>query len=162
MDELRLRITDEEAVEEHRIFKKEIGLMMLRTRYFYWVVLMILLCFALTLSYVSTFEGVLESQAVEKTASLSRQKAVFLLFWAGCFCDDKNDGDQDYSYVTYPYYLLLLIVIFERLAQIWVQDRFGCSEEQIKIFKDIEEKVEKYKQRAKKRRLEAKHDSQKL
>ena len=68
MDELRLRITDEEAVEEHRIFKKEIGLMMLKTRYFYWIVLMILLCVALTLSYVSTFEGVLESQADEKTA----------------------------------------------------------------------------------------------
>ena len=56
MDVKRLIITDEEAIEEHAKFKKDIHRAIMTTRYFYWVVLMFLLSLALTLCYISTFD----------------------------------------------------------------------------------------------------------
>ena len=55
LDVQRLIITDEEAIKEHEKCKRDIHKVIMKTRFFYWVVLMILLGIALTLCYVSTF-----------------------------------------------------------------------------------------------------------
>ena len=71
----------------------------------------------------------------------------------GVYC---NTEDISYISVTKRYHILLILVVLERLAQIWVEDRFGCSQEQIEQFKEIEEMVKKYKRKARQLRLEAK------
>lgn len=142
LDIAMLKITDEEALREIDLFNKTIHKVMLKTRYFYWFVVMLLICIALTLCYISTFESFLQAQDENKKllSDVQRQHLVFILFWGGFYCDDNSD-DHTFRDVTYPYYLLLIIFIMERLAQIWVRDRFGCSEEQMEYFKEIETKV---------------------
>ena len=66
-----------------------------------------------------------------------RQKIVFLLFWAGIY---GNEEYEHYAKSAYPYYFLLLLLIFERLSQIWIDNRFGCTEEVIKKFEHIQMK----------------------
>ena len=74
-----------------------------------------------------------------------RQHVVFLLFWGGFYCDYD---DVSYWQAIYPYYILLIITTLERLAQIWIENRFGCSKKQIETFKDIEDKVKQLKRQA--------------
>ena len=144
LDVKRLIITDEEAIEEYGKFKNHIHKVIMKTRYFYWVVLMILLSMALTLSYISTFEMYLYSDDSQTPvmSEEARKNLVFLFFWGGFYCDHDK---MTYEETTYPFYILLILVIAERIAQIWVKDRFGCSFEQIEIFKDVEQRVKKYK-----------------
>ena len=114
---------------------------------------MIMLCFALTLSYMSTFVSYFDNQDNPFLSDGVRQHMVFLLFWSGFYCGYEN---ASYMQVTYPFYILLICVIVERLAQIWIENRFGCSEEQMEVFKEIEAKVKELKQQARKKRLETK------
>ena len=155
LDVKRLIITDEEAIEEYGKFKRQIHKVIMKTRYFYWVVLMVLLSMALTLSYISSFEKYLFGDDSQKLimSEETRKNLVFLFFWGGFYCDHDK---MTYEETTYPFYILLILVIAERIAQIWVKDRFGCSPEQIEIFKDIEQRVKKYKDLAQKKRQETK------
>ena len=126
LDVKRLIITDKEAIEEYALFKLDIHRVIMKTRYFYWVILMVLLSVALTLSYISTFEVYLFSGDQEELilSESLRQHLVFLFFWGGFYCDNDR---MSYEQTTYPFYILLTLVIAERIAQIWVKDRFGCS-----------------------------------
>ena len=74
---------------------------------------MILLCFALTFCYVSTFKEYWEEQEEQILSLDHRQRLTFLFFWSGFYCDY---GGLNYLEVAGPYYILLIIVILERLA----------------------------------------------
>ena len=51
---------------------------------------------------------------------------MFLFFWTGVYADNDN---VEYMAAVYPFYLLLILLIIERLAQIWIDNKFGCDEE---------------------------------
>lgn len=122
--------------------------MILKARYFYWYVLMILLIVAFTLSYVSTFERYLYSadKSRKLVAETTLEYTVFLFFWGGVYCNCADTSSGAYIDLTYPFYLMLILATMERLAQIWIENRFGCSPGQILLFRDIETKVKEYKQ----------------
>ena len=88
MDVKRMIMTDEEAILEHAKFKKDIHRVIMKSRYFYWVVLMTLLSMALTLSYISCFDEYLITP--ERTLLVSeetRKYLVFVFFWSGFYHD---------------------------------------------------------------------------
>lgn len=89
---------------------------------------MILLCLALSISYLTTFVSYFDNKTDEHTvfSEETREYLVFLLFWSGFYCGYTG---VSYLQVTYPFYVLLALVIVERLAQIWTENRFGCSAE---------------------------------
>ena len=84
-----LKITDEEAIKEYAEFKSGIHKMLLKARYFYWYVLMILLIVAFTLSYISTFERYLYApdKSRKLVAEATFEYIVFLFFWGGVYCN---------------------------------------------------------------------------
>lgn len=90
---------------------------------------MILLCLALSISYLTTFVSYFDNKSEEQQTVLpegTREHLIFLLFWSGFYCGYTG---VSYLQVTYPFYVLLALVIVERLAQIWTENRFGCSTE---------------------------------
>jgi hypothetical protein len=53
-------------------------------------------------------------------------KIIFAAFMAGCYTDVlQNDYLRDIS----PFYVILALLVCERIAQSWLLDRFGCDEE---------------------------------
>lgn len=78
--------------------------------------MMILLILGLTLTYISSFANVYadeddsgESPFKEET----RLKLIFLFFWGGVY---NNSEDESYASSTYPFYIMMLLLICERLA----------------------------------------------
>ena len=70
---------------------------------------------------------------------------IFLLFWGGFYV---NADLYNFEEVVWPFYVLFILVIIERLAQYWIENRFGCTEKEIANFKNIEAKVKVYKKEA--------------
>ena len=67
---------------------------------------------------------------------------IFIFFWSGIY---GNEDYEHYAYSAYPFYLLLLLLIFERLAQMWIDNRYGCTKELMQTFDHIEVKDKMYK-----------------
>lgn len=57
---------------------------------------------------------------------------LFLFFWAGVYSDIAY---ETYAMSVYPFYILMFLLIVERLAQLWIETKFGCTDELIVKFK---------------------------
>ena len=115
--------------------------------------MMILLIIGLALVYFSSFADLYEeSTSSEEPSPFSestRQHMLFLFFWAGVFSDLDY---ETYSQSVYPFYILMVLLICERLAQLWLETRFGCSDAIIRKFKQIEKQDAYYKSLARERK----------
>ena len=99
---------------------------------------------ALTLAYLSPFNPLLTELDPDSSivvAKKTRHNLIFLFFWGGVY---SEDGMKQWVHSVYPFYLLMLLAILERVSQRWINDRFGCSEAQIAVFKEIETKSRDY------------------
>lgn len=66
---------------------------------------------------------------------------TFYLFWVGVYHSPKAVSGHGYFYNLYGYLIILLLLVFEKNAQKWALDRFGCTPEKVKHFKEIEENL---------------------
>lgn len=69
---------------------------------------------------------------------------TFYLFWVGVYhCPYKSAAypGHGYFYNLYGYLLILILLIFEKNAQQWAADRFGCTAENQAKYREIEENV---------------------
>jgi hypothetical protein len=130
-------VTDEEVTKEFDRFHGEIHQVSLKSRHFAWYSMMILLIVGLGLIYVSSFAHLHEtsSSSTSPFSEDTRKRLLFLFFWGGVY-SDYDYGT--YARSTYPFYILMLLLIMERLAQMWIENRFGCDEALIHKFKLIE------------------------
>ena len=93
-----------------------------------------LIVIALTVIYLSTFARMIVELDPEKSVIIgeeSLQLLTFILFWSGVYNDYE---DESYFMSAYPFYLLLILLIFERITQIWIENRFGCTKKLIETF----------------------------
>jgi hypothetical protein len=74
--------------------------------------MMILLIVGLALIYISSFSN-LYSSSVTPFNDLTKQRLVFLFFWGGVYSDYDNGS---YIESSYPFYILMMLLVFERLA----------------------------------------------
>ena len=76
---------------------------------------MILLVIGLCLTYISSFAHLYvdESGGTSPFDSQEKQHLVFLFFWAGVYSDMDY---EPYARSVYPFYVLMILLIFERLA----------------------------------------------
>ena len=116
--------------------------------------MMILLIVGLCLVYVSSFADLYEDTIdPEETPSpfseSTRQHMLFLFFWAGVFSDTDY---ETYARSVYPFYILMVLLIFERLAQLWLETKFGCNETIIRKFRQIQRQDNYYKSLAREKK----------
>lgn len=138
----RLNVMDDEVIKELDSFHKEIHQVSLRSRYFAWISLMILLIVGLGLVYISSFANLYESDIASPFEESTRQKLLFFFFWGGVYSDLDYDT---YASSTYPFYIMLFLLIVERLSQMWIENRFGCDEKMLRQFRSIAKKDVEYK-----------------
>jgi len=142
----RLKVTDEEVLAEFSSFNAQIHKVSLKSRYFAWYSLMILVIVGLGLVYITSFAHLYEnSDVVTPFSEHTKQRMMFFFFWAGTYSDDR---DASYAAGVYPYYILMLLLIAERLAQLWIEQRFGCDAALIRKFKQVEKQDQYYRKLA--------------
>lgn len=111
---MRLILTNEEVLSILERYKREIPKVILKPRYKLWLSYCVLTIMALLLIYISTFAHLYDTSGQESPLSeKTKQKIVFLFFWTGVYSDNDN---VDYLATVYPFYLLLILLILERLA----------------------------------------------
>jgi len=76
---------------------------------------MILLVVGLGLTYISSFAHlyVEESGGTSPFSDNEKQRILFLFFWAGVYSDIDY---EPYARSVYPFYVLMILLIAERLA----------------------------------------------
>ena len=62
---------------------------------------------------------------------------VFFLFFFGFY---YNSEGSHFWNAVWPFYILLFLLILEKLSQTWLENKFGCDEAEIKLFKEVESK----------------------
>ena len=106
-------MTDLEVIKEFDRFHGEIHQVSLKSRHFAWFSMMILLIVGLGLIYVSSFAHLYESTTTSPFSESTRQRIMFLFFWGGVYSDFDYGT---YARSTYPFYILMVLLIIERLA----------------------------------------------
>ena len=102
-----------EVIEEFGEFGSEIHKVTLKSRYFSWLCLMILNIIGLALIYISSFAHLYDSSSSTSFSEDTKERLTFLFFWAGVYSDNTF---VTYAESCYPFYVLLILLILERLA----------------------------------------------
>ena len=69
---------------------------------------------------------------------------IFWLFWTGIYIDPKDINNVGKHL---PLYALIILITFEKLAQKWQMDRFGCTIHKVRKFKILEEEYNTIKKK---------------
>ena len=78
---------------------------------------MVLLIIGLSLIYISSFAHLYDDTVTTSPFSTkTKQDLIFFFFWAGVYTDNKYGS---YASAVYPFYVVLILLIIERLAQLW-------------------------------------------
>lgn len=85
--------------------------------------------------YPTPLLGEIRTLHPEYTSGINYQ--IFWYFWTGIYVS-ACDLFEFTKFLPMQY--LFIILIFEKLAQRWLTNRFGCTFEKIQYFKNIEEK----------------------
>ena len=64
---------------------------------------------------------------------------TFYLFWVGVYHTPLQASGHGYFYNLYGYLIILILLVFEKNAQSWALNRFGCTPELVAWYRDIEE-----------------------
>jgi len=94
----RLLVTDEQAIEEYKLYKQSIHLVTLQSRGFYWATQYIILIISFTLVYLGAFVptsyGFPPNSPTTYVSPIQDQeksnKVLFLLFTSGFYSDIAN------------------------------------------------------------------------
>jgi hypothetical protein len=70
---------------------------------------------------------------------------IFYMFWGGVYHSPYYVSNHAYFYNFYGYVIILILLIFEKNGQLWSLDRFGCTLEKQAYFKEVEDKMNKLK-----------------
>lgn len=74
---------------------------------------------------------------------------IFYLFWGGVYHSPEEISGHGYFYNVYGYLIILILLTFEKNAQCWALNRFGCTHDLMAWFKEIEENLHKKPVKAK-------------
>jgi len=119
-------VTDEEALTESKQYQKDMYLVTLDSRYYFWVTQFTILTIAMVFIYISAFL-ITPSTALNKSTLLPKScdenKVIFALFWLG-FYKESSTGTLDIESMSgssyfapyWPYFALLMILIFEKVS----------------------------------------------
>jgi hypothetical protein len=78
------------------------------------------------------------SDIVEKhpTFEESVDKAIYWLFWIGAYVSPNASANNP---THIPIYIMILVLVLDRVSIKWTENRFGCTLEKIRYFKVLEE-----------------------
>jgi hypothetical protein len=117
----RLKVTDDDAIKELTSFYSSIDKVTVEIRHYFWVTQFVLITISLTVIYLTSFVPAQYSPTFPFSETVYN-KFVFVAFVAGCFSDNNN-----YWQNAGPFYVVLVIMVCEKLAQAWILDKFGCD-----------------------------------
>lgn len=72
---------------------------------------------------------------------------IFYLFWGGIYHSPWEISGHGYFYNVWGYIVILILLIFEKNAQQWALNRFGCSPDKVEWFNEIEKNLHKRKEK---------------
>ena len=128
----------------NRLYMREASKTLLSVRRGLWKYQYFLLFFCIILSYPTPVLITLKKNVFSSTDERSGINAViFWLFWGGIFEDPAKTGNWK---THIPEFLIMTLLLFERLSQAWQQNRLGVNAEMISKYKTLEEKLAKIKQ----------------
>ena len=84
----RLKVTDEEVLQELKEFQSHIHQVSISSRFYGWISLFILLIVGLTLVYCSDFVSNDHNEGIKTD---TKKKILFLFFWSGVYSDKDYD-----------------------------------------------------------------------
>lgn len=149
----RIRITDEEAVNEYEKYTREIFEVTNKVRSSFWIAEYTILVVANFMIYISVFIVTPTNPTnletlVPSSRPILKDKVVFIFYYCG-FYNQPNvtnfEESTDYG-IYWPFYLLLLLITIEKLCEDWLKDKFGTNDEIIKMFVEIEKQYAEMKQ----------------
>lgn len=116
----RLRITDEEALEELKRYEDEINLVTCEARKFYWIPQFTILVLALFLIYISVFIATppTKNSTVTLVPQSNQKRIIFLFFFGGFYQSQQNTLSLENisSSANWPFFVLLVLLIIEKFC----------------------------------------------
>lgn len=125
---VRVKVTDEEAIAEYKSFYNSIERVTVKNRHYFWVTQYVMIAVSITLiycfSFVEFWRNTYNSDPI--FSSYVSNEIIFAAFLAGCYTDVSTNN---YFQESSPFYVILVLLVFEKLAQCWLLDKFGLDEE---------------------------------
>lgn len=120
-------------------YKKTINETQVKMRENIWFTQFIFVILCLAVIYPTEFIYTFRQEFPEYRITFDH--LIFYLFWAGVYHSPTELSGHGYFYNLYGYLLILMLLIFEKSAQKWALNRFGCNSEKIAWFKEIEKNL---------------------
>ena len=148
-DQMRTRITDEEAIDEYSKYMKEVKYVTLPARHYFWMTQFYLTILATFCIYFSAFlvtpiqvktdNGVQEVTLIP--ADWNQSKVIFIFFWSGFYQQAEELSLSGGSFFSqyWAFFVLLYLLISEKLCQQWLTNRFRTTDALISQFKELTE-----------------------
>lgn len=129
-------ITVDEAYQMNKNYKLEASerLMDIRQKIWYWQYWMLI--GMMILMYPTTL--LQDYKEVHQESAAKINQATFWLFWTGIYVAPSNSSQL----VSHgPMYILITVLIVDKIMQGWQSNRYGCTISKIREFKELEEKM---------------------
>ena len=117
--------------------KASTTLMQVRQNCWYWQYWLILI--SLILMYPTSILNSLKLMHSDQADYVAQIEGVkYWLFWFGLYTTQK--GSQDVTNLA-PVYVLITVLVLDKISQGWQNGRYGCTLDRIREFKQLEEEV---------------------
>lgn len=122
----------------------------MRTRQKVWLFQFLVTLLCMVVIYPTEFIWQVRETFVEQGDSVwVFDCLIFYLFWSGVYHSPWTVSGHGYFYNFYGYLIILVLLVFEKNAQQWALNRFGCTSEKAEWFRRIEEKLAEDKKKQK-------------
>lgn len=132
----RSSITIDEAYKLNKSFKLQASEKLMEIRQSTWAIQYWLLIVSMILMYPTPLlQNYLN---INPDASEKIQEATYWLFWCGIYVAPNNSSQlQSHG----PIYILITVLIIDKIMQGWQNNRYGCTISKVRQFKFLDEKM---------------------
>jgi hypothetical protein len=128
-------ITIDTAYDLNKRYKLAASEKLMAVRQTNWYLQYWLLVVSMILMYPTPLLGLLSEKHTEISGNVS--VARFWLFWTGIYVEQS----QEKAFSNGPLYILITVLVLDKIMQGWQSNRYGCTLSKISEFKHLEEKV---------------------
>lgn len=97
----------------------------------------------------------------------NQNEVIFYFFWSGFYQQmDLTDGEvidlsgSSYFAPYWPFFVLLLLLIQEKICQMWLTDKYGTNTEMMEAFEKIEKRYQEIQEERKEKKKKLKEEAE--
>lgn len=133
--------TTEECGDHWTNYKRDVNKLQVDVRQQVWLFQFVLTLLCMVIIYPTEFIYQIRETFIdlkeENVVSLL-DYLIFYLFWGGVYHSPYPVSGHGYFYNFYGYLIILILLIFEKNGQQWALNRFGCTQEKVLHFQEVE------------------------